>query len=282
MVSWDDAQLFLARLNERDSQAGWKYRLPTEAEWEYACRGGALADRLESAFDFYLEKPATTLTPDQANFDNVLKRTCKVGSYKPNRLGLYDMHGNVWEWCDDAATTPQGTPGRVRRGGGWMHEAASCRAVFRGGAYPPTAQNLNHGLRVARVRIAAVSDRFQIGSAWKGKRTYQKGMFSPATVTYELYVRERDGLEFKGHVFDNGPGRNFAKVEGEIKGDTLHWREYPGHMPFAVMSMEGKLQGDTMQVRFKGDYGPGRPANEGVGELKLDRPNEPPPAPGTK
>ena len=101
-VSWDDAQLFLRELNKHDEEEGWVYRLPKEVEWEYACRGGPMANNLDSAFDFYFDRPVAQLQADQANFQlQGPKRTCKVGSYKPNRLGLYDMHGNVWEWCDD-------------------------------------------------------------------------------------------------------------------------------------------------------------------------------------
>lgn len=97
-VSWNDCQWFVIRLNENLKENGWVYRLPTEAEWEYACRGGPLLKKEDYGFDFYLAAPTHTLLPDRANFDQTgLQRTCKVGSYRPNRLGLYDMHGNVWE-----------------------------------------------------------------------------------------------------------------------------------------------------------------------------------------
>jgi formylglycine-generating enzyme required for sulfatase activity len=98
-VTWDDARAFVAEVNKRLQESGWEYRLPTEVEWEYACRGGPLADQWQSAFDWYFDQPTNQLLPEQANYD--LKRSCQVGSYRPNPLGLYDMHGNVWEWCDD-------------------------------------------------------------------------------------------------------------------------------------------------------------------------------------
>ena len=148
-VSWDDAQAFLKRLNTRKKD-GWTHRLPTAAEWEYACRGGPRADRFDGAFDFYFEKPAQKLLPAQANFGNVLKRTCKVGSYLPNRLGLYDMHGNVAEWCDDAHRAREGVLQRVVRGGAFDDSADICRAAF-GGADPPDTHRTWTGLRVAFV-----------------------------------------------------------------------------------------------------------------------------------
>jgi uncharacterized protein (TIGR02996 family) len=106
-VSWEDVQRFLARLNHREQGRGWLYRLPTEAEWEYACRGGP-STREDSGFDFYLDRPTNDLSSTQANFDGnhpggdapegpYLYRPSKVGSYAPNSLGLYDMHGNVSE-----------------------------------------------------------------------------------------------------------------------------------------------------------------------------------------
>jgi lysophospholipase L1-like esterase len=125
------------------------YRLPKEAEWEYACRGGPLSDKLESAFDFYFQKPTNLLLPEQANF-NHLKVACKVGNYQPNPLGLYDMHGNVEEWCDDGAQAADGSSRRVIRGGGWFHDAGTCRAAHRF-MHPPSFRVNIIGLRLARV-----------------------------------------------------------------------------------------------------------------------------------
>jgi serine/threonine protein kinase len=147
-VSWNDAQVFLEGLNARDTAPGWVYRLPKDKEWEYACRGGPTSSTFEYGFDFYFAKPTHQLLPGQANFEHAggLQRPCKVGAYQPNRLGLYDMHGNVWEWCadnyDDAT--------RVRRGGGWSRHAGTCRAAYRSG-YAPRYRDGRLGLRLARV-----------------------------------------------------------------------------------------------------------------------------------
>ncbi len=140
-MTWDQCQIFVAKLNKLEKETGWVYRLPKEAEWEYACRGGPMSDKADSAFDFYFAKPTNTLLPEQANFahDNGLKRTCKVGSYEGNRLGLFDMHGNVQEWCDD------GPSHRTIRGGSWT--AGKSRAA---GAYNGSGRYWDLGLRLAR------------------------------------------------------------------------------------------------------------------------------------
>jgi formylglycine-generating enzyme required for sulfatase activity len=159
-VSWDDAQEFLSRLNarEKEKDSGFLYRLPTEAEWEYSCRGRTSSQQ-DCDFDFYFSQPTNDLSSEQANFDGnhpagnapkgkYLERTTKVGSYQPNRLGLYDMHGNVWEWCEDHFEA--GGSARVIRGGGWYFSAAECRASIRI-RYEPADRNFDLGFRLAAV-----------------------------------------------------------------------------------------------------------------------------------
>jgi uncharacterized protein (TIGR02996 family) len=136
-VSWEDVQEFIQSLNEHEKGSGYLvYRLPTEEEWEYACRGAART-REECAFDFYLEQPTNDLSATQATFDSnypagkapkgkYLKRPTKVESYPPNRLGICDLHGNVWEWTDTARDSA-----RVIRGGCWHNPGAACRAANR-------------------------------------------------------------------------------------------------------------------------------------------------------
>jgi formylglycine-generating enzyme required for sulfatase activity len=156
-VSWDDALLFLVALNKRAKESEWVYRLPTEVEWEYACRGGPLSQKEDSAFDFYLAKPTNQLRPDQTNFGS--QHTCKVGSYEPNRLGLYDMHGNVWEWCDDRDVDAygllhqsKGDSLRVERGGCWHDGPGPFRYTSARISFPASYRNNDHGFRVARIR----------------------------------------------------------------------------------------------------------------------------------
>jgi formylglycine-generating enzyme required for sulfatase activity len=136
-VTWDDCQRFLARLNGKPKESGWVYRVPTQVEWEYACRGGPSPNKEDYSFDYYFDRPSNTLTSDRANFNHFLKRTCKVGSYAPNRLGLYDMHGNVHEWCDDKTRDPQGGWQHYSRSGSWQSpQNTFCRAASPGTPSP--------------------------------------------------------------------------------------------------------------------------------------------------
>ena len=117
-VSWNDCQEFVKKLNELEKQNGWLYRLPTEVEWEYACRGGPTDDKAVSGFDFYLDKPSNEISEDQAIFQGTSKRNLtKIGSFKPNKLGLYDMHGNVGEWCNDESPDSKNASHAVSRSG---------------------------------------------------------------------------------------------------------------------------------------------------------------------
>ena len=157
-VSWNDAQEFIKKLNERERGKGWKYRLPTEAEWEYACRGGATSEE-ECSHHFYFDKPTNDLSSEQANFNGEypvgnapkgknLERTTKVGSYPPNKLGLYDMHGNVWQWCSDLYAP--GSPARVLRGGCGLSNGGNCRSANRISVVPGD-RFLGNGFRLAAV-----------------------------------------------------------------------------------------------------------------------------------
>ena len=147
-VSWEDCQEFIKKLNAKTDGG---YRLPTEAEWEYACRTGT-----STAYSF-----GAKITPKDANYDDSkIEKAVAVGSYQPNAFGLYDMHGNVWEWCEDwyadypagAVTDPKGAAtGKVRvlRGGSFNVVESINRSSYRG-YYSPTLRYLNNGFRLAR------------------------------------------------------------------------------------------------------------------------------------
>jgi formylglycine-generating enzyme required for sulfatase activity len=138
-VSWDDAVAFCKKFTETERRAGrlpagMAYQLPTEAQWEYACRAGTT-----TAFSF-----GENLTSRLANIDEVVNETTPVGKYPANPWGFHDMHGNVFEWCadwygdylDGAVRDPVGPTGRhiserVPRGGSWRYAAHFARCASR-------------------------------------------------------------------------------------------------------------------------------------------------------
>ncbi|MGI8978477.1 MAG: SUMF1/EgtB/PvdO family nonheme iron enzyme [Pirellulaceae bacterium] len=149
-VSFEDAKAFCDNLSQspQEKEAGRVYRLPTEAEWEYACRAGT-----KTAVHF-----GNSLTSHQANFDGNFplgqavagpdrNSTIPVGTFGANDWGLKDMHGNVWEWCDTLLDAEEGQNDRVIRGGGWDDNGYACRSAFRGG-YVPERGRKDIGFRV--------------------------------------------------------------------------------------------------------------------------------------
>jgi len=152
-TSWDDFSKFCFRVSNKTGRC---YRLPTEAEWEYACRAGTT-----SPFSC-----GETLTPELANYDGnysyalgpkgvYREKTTPVGSFPPNNFGLYDMHGNVWEWCKDVwHENYQGAPNdgtawitggdnerRLLRGGSWYYAPSICRSANRDWGTPGSRDN---------------------------------------------------------------------------------------------------------------------------------------------
>jgi hypothetical protein len=157
-VSWDECQLFVARLNQLENETGWVYRLPKATEWEYACRGGPMTAKADSAFDFYFAKPTNNPLREQEGFgrNKGLNRTGKVGSNEANALGIFDMHRNVWEWCDDRRDAADGKIQRVQMGGGWNHIRWRSAAANIESELPSHRSNAL-GLRLARVPAGARS-----------------------------------------------------------------------------------------------------------------------------
>jgi formylglycine-generating enzyme required for sulfatase activity len=155
-VSWDDAKEFCRKLSQKE---GKEYRLPTEAEWEYACRAGTT-----TPFHF-----GETISTDQANHNGDFgrkginrRRPMPVGSFAANAWGLYDMHGNMCQWCEDwydpkyYENSPIINPlnnskgqYRVVRGGSWLNSPSLCRSAFRFPLTQPDLRNFRFGFRAA-------------------------------------------------------------------------------------------------------------------------------------
>lgn len=173
-VNFAEAEAFCRKLTGLGRQSGvlptgWEFRLPTEAQWEYACRAGtttatAFGDRLSSKQANFTGKPY-----NGAEAGPSLNRAAKVGSYPANAWGLRDMHGNIFEWCRDwyherlpggedpdlssvkGSRNRDGTYSRVRRGGAWCDDGWSCRSAFRL-RFEPERRYDHIGFRVAAVR----------------------------------------------------------------------------------------------------------------------------------
>jgi formylglycine-generating enzyme required for sulfatase activity len=176
-VNFAEAEDYCRRLTDRcrrsgELPVGWEFRLPTEAQWEYACRAGtttatSFGDSLSSTQANFRGKPY-----NGAEEGPSLSRAAPIGSYPANGWGLHDMHGNTFEWCrnwyhrslpggidpdlhdalDSATRSEHGTVSRVRRGGCWADDGWACRSAFRL-RFEPERRYDHIGFRIAAVRV---------------------------------------------------------------------------------------------------------------------------------
>jgi formylglycine-generating enzyme required for sulfatase activity len=165
-VSWHDAREFCSRLSTR---TGHKYRLPSEAEWEYACRAGTntafyYGNQIEHHLANYRSRSSKTDQTQASNrprqpknlVETLSEKTTPVGKFPPNDFGLYDMHGNVWEWCED--TWNESYVGAPTDGSAWVNE--SDKRILRGGSWDNYARSCRSALRF---KWAAGNSNYYIG-----------------------------------------------------------------------------------------------------------------------
>jgi len=229
-VSWDDIQDFLRKLNAIND--GYRYRLPTEAEWEYAARAGSTGDSEDLALTAWYD----------GNSD---KQTHPVGAKRPNAWGLYDMLGNVWEWCQDwydesyyrssPETDPPGAGSgqvRVMRGGSWLAPSSSCRAASRSRSVPGVS-HASVGFRLVREggpaagvakppdAIGTVTNRIPSLSAKAlGLRFFESGKGATALDAREYRTRFRSSRT------------RFVNWEIELSYPAV---SVPGRIPFVAL-----------------------------------------------
>ncbi len=209
-VSWNDCHDFIRKLNALPEvkKSGWKFRLSTELEWEYACRAGSTGNYCKLA-------DGTDITDDSLdevawyNGNSTLK-THPVGKKKPNAFGLYDMSGNVWEWCEDRYCS--GDSQRVFRGGSCGRDSGDCRASFRGYGIPDDRANS------LGFRLAATHE----GRAIAGNR---KATVPPRKISRELAT----WLSRLPKTMVAIPGRNYAICKYEVTQSL--WETVMGNNP---------------------------------------------------
>lgn len=238
-VSWEDGSVFLTNLCRLENVPNGTYRLLTEAEWEYACRGGSTSAYCCGDNESDLGEYAWYW--DEENF-----RTHLVGQKKPNAFGLFDMHGNVSEWCQDAygdypsgsVTDPIGPPSgvdRVRRGGSGLSRASYCRSAHRD-RNSPSGGYIGVGLRIARTlntepssEVASIVGTWNLNTLWDDEPPLSRGPRLSDTISFSP-----DGTFMMNH----GGGGTWYQV-----GDFVTWT-YPNGTEFTgTLSSPAEMSG---------------------------------------
>ncbi|QVL33730.1 protein kinase [Telmatocola sphagniphila] len=168
-VTYAEIEIFLIKLNEREKSRGFRYKLPTEHQWEYACRGAAHTLE-ECSYYYYFDTPTNRLTSQLANFDAIEEPDLgknkkknlpvRVGMYPPNKLGLHDMHGNIWQLCTSSKVDSKISKAKdngkfitVARGGGYSERAQKCDSAHS--FFPPENVRMEViGFRLVRVPMS--------------------------------------------------------------------------------------------------------------------------------
>ena len=242
-VSWHDAMEFCKKLNDMGlAPADYKFSLPTEAQWEYAARGGNKSKGYEYSGSNDINEVAWYN-------DNSGRQTHPVGEKKPNELGLYDMSGNVWEWCLDA-----GGSGRVLRGGSLCDNANYCQVAYRTRDYPDE-RSIIFGFRLTLVPVQAINANAQ------GK--YDEAALQLLESAAETF--ERTGKEASKNALSRLM-KDFVKIEekdyyiGKYEVTQAQWRAVmgnnPAHFKGADCPVENVNWHDAMEFCKKlNDYG---------------------------
>ncbi len=251
-VSWNEVQDFIRKLN---AQTGKNYRLPTEAEWEYAANGG-------KASRGYTYSGSNDLGSVAWNTDNSGSKTHTVGGKQANELGIYDMSGNVWEWCSDwygtynsySETNPTGASSgqfRVLRGGSWYHFAHNCRTALRFWNNPDD-RYFNYGFRlVLPVEDETIGEKYKepIESVPPPEENKNDMLLivDDAIAQYPggesaMYKFISDNLDYPEDAVENGiEGKVYVRfvvdVEGTAKDFTI-MKSVPGGQSLELAAIE--------------------------------------------